>query len=552
MKLLSHSVLATLLLLLWVSCQNNTPCVDSVWELLQNNKPDSALTILDKYALEDFTSRKDKAEYALLKSIALDKSYIDLESDSLIRIALDYYDTKGNDRERMLSWYYLGRVYANAKDFNRAIVAITKAEEYSEHVEDLYSKALIYMAKENIYSHSHNYAEALTAAKKGTKTFEEADVPEQALLAKRRLALDYIAIHDFASADSLLLGIIENDHADSSLVGRCILNYAWSLALQKKYPESLVYFEEGTSKYHTSMSLPQLEEYGVALYQTGQDEKADALRDRLKDIPSAKASFMLLSLQSCRKTGRYEEALELQRKLIQREDSIAVKTMEQSVIKTQREYQKQSKEIYRLESEKRKLTSIVFVFLSLLLILAFILTLRISQKSHRQKTERLMASQEEIKKMLVEAHERNSTLNDELELTRKQYVSAYKKRYSKIAHLSETYYLTSGSRDSREKVYREVRDLSSFITKDIKTYRQLEKNVNNNLSDAMLWFRKEYPDLEESTYRFVCYLMAGFPASTISLLTGLTPSNIYVRKNRLLEDIQSGSTEHRDLFLLVI
>lgn len=163
-----------------------------------------------------------------------------------------------------------------------------------------------------------------------------------------------------------------------------------------------------------------------------------------------------------------------------------------------------------------------------------------------------MASQEEIKKMLVEAHERNSTLNDELELTRKQYVSAYKKRYSKIAHLSETYYLTSGSRDSREKVYREVRDLSSFITKDIKTYRQLEKNVNNNLSDAMLWFRKEYPDLEESTYRFVCYLMAGFPASTISLLTGLTPSNIYVRKNRLLEDIQSGSTEHRDLFLLVI
>ena len=146
----------------------------------------------------------------------------------------------------------------------------------------------------------------------------------------------------------------------------------------------------------------------------------------------------------------------------------------------------------------------------------------------------------------------NTLLNDELLAARKQYVSAYKKRFSKIASLSETYYRTSGLKDARELVYREVREVSSFISKDSRTYRQLEKNINSGLSNAMELFRMEYPREKEEDYRFVCYLMAGFPASTISLLTGLTSSNVYVRKNRLLERLRKDSVEHRDLFLLVI
>lgn len=523
---------------------------DSIWELI-NKRPDSALVVLNKYSVADFQSQKDLAEFSLLKSIALDKNYIDVESDSLIRVALDYYEKRGSNRDKMLCWYYLGRVYTNAKDFNNAIVSITRADEYSEHLDDLYYKALICMAKENIYSYAHNYTEALLSAKNGVYIFEKAGELNQSLLAKRKLALDYIAIHDFAKADSLLLGIIENENVDSSLVGRCILNYAWSLALQEKYPESLAYYEKG-AKYHIPMSLPQLEEYGLALYHTGQDKEADALKEQLRGVASAKGSYLLLCLESSKKAKRYEEALAVQRELIQMEDSIAVNTMEQSVIKTQREYQRQNRDIYHLKSEKRKLLLIIFVVLSILLILAFVMAFRIIQRVHCQKIERLMASQEEIKGLLAEADERNCSLNNELSLTRKQYVSAYKKRFSKIAHLSETYYRTSDFKDSRERVYREVRDLSSFITKDTRTYRQLEKNVNANLSDAMAWYRVEYPDHDESDYRFVCYLMAGFPASTISLLTGLTPSNVYVRKNRLLEDIQSGAAEHKDLFLLVI
>ena len=552
MKSFIRIVISALLLLLIPTCQENCSSrLDSIWEFI-NDKPDSALVVLNKYTVADFNSKKEKAQYSLLKSIALDKNYIDVASDTLVRIATDYYNSRGTNREKMLGWYYLGRVYANAKDYNNAIVSITRADEYSDHLDDLYYKALICMAKENIYSYTHNYSEALLAAKDGVRLFEKIGERNQSLLAKRKLALDYIALHDFSTADSLLLGIINNKDVDSTLVGRCVLNYAWSLALQEKYLESLVYYRIGTSEYHISLSLPQLEEYGVALYQTDQKEEADALRDRLKSVPSAKASYLLLCLQSYKKEGRYKEALAVQRELIQMEDSVAIQTMEQSIIKTQREYQRQNRDLLHLQSEKRRLSLIVLICLSLLLILTFAFIVRIIQRTHRKKTEQLMSSQEGIKKLLVEADVRNSALNDELALTRRQYVSAFKKRFTKIAHLSETYYRTSNSKDSRERVYREVRDLSSFITRDTRTYRQLEKNVDANLSNAMAWYREEYPGQDEIDYRIVCYLMAGFPASTISLLTGLTPSNVYVRKNRLLEVIQSGSAEHKDLFLLVI
>lgn len=164
----------------------------------------------------------------------------------------------------------------------------------------------------------------------------------------------------------------------------------------------------------------------------------------------------------------------------------------------------------------------------------------------------MLASQEEIRHLLIEADTLNTQLNDELLAARKQYVSAYKKSFSKIASLSETYYRTSGSKNARELVYREVRDVASFISTDSRTYQQLEKNVNSGLSNAMELFRMEYPGKKEEEYRFVCYLMAGFPASTISLLTGLSSSNVYVKKNRLLERLRKDSVEHRDLFLLAI
>ena len=541
-----------LFLIVYYGCGNqNGTQVHNVWNYLYE-RPDSALAKLNDYSLSDFNSNRSRAEFALLKSIALDKNYIDLTADSLIRSALDYYDKHGDVREKMLCWYYLGRIQANSGDYNDAIVSISRAADYSARTGDEYQKGLIHMAMENIYSNSHNHSEALLEAKLGVEQFEKIGEAAQAAKAKRKLALDYLSLRDFHHTDSLLFLLINNPCSDSSLVARCALEYARSLVLQERYDESLAFFSMGLDEYHGSLSIPQAGMYAIAQYHLGHPSIATEIKNQLAKVPSARNTYLSICLQESLLAGNSQQAMNYQKELMQWEDSIAVHAMEQSIIKSQRDYRQKSSEVFRFQSERRKLILLGVVTISLLLLILAALGVERLRKHHQKKIEKMVASQEEARNLLKELGEENVVLNNQLAIARRQYVIAYKKRFSKIAHLSETYYRTSGSTDSREMVYREVRDLSSFITKDTRTYKQLEKSVNTGLSDVMKWYREEYPGLKEYDYRFVCYLMAGFPASTISLLTGLSANNVYVRKNRLLESVRNGSAKHRNLFLITI
>ena len=250
--------------------------------------------------------------------------------------------------------------------------------------------------------------------------------------------------------------------------------------------------------------------------------------------------------------GDYRKALQYVKNTMETEDSIARQTMEQSVIKTQREYQQKNRELYQARAEMRKLFIIALVILLVLLVwIAITILLHINRRNN-QKVAALVSAEEEVKSLLKQINQQNEDLSDQLSQTRKKYIAAYKKRFSKIAHLSETYYTTSGMKEGRDIVYREVSELASFIAKDAHTFRQLERNINSNLSNAMALYREEFPCLEEKEYRFVGYLMAGFPASTIALLTGLSTSNVYVKKMRLLASISSSDVPDKQHFIMVL
>ena len=66
-----------------------------------NEHPDSALSVLDSLSTTGIQGREANAKFALLYSIALDKSYIDATDDSLINIAVDWYRKHGTADERL-------------------------------------------------------------------------------------------------------------------------------------------------------------------------------------------------------------------------------------------------------------------------------------------------------------------------------------------------------------------------------------------------------------------------------------------------------------------
>lgn len=60
-------------------------------ENLMNTKPDSALTLLKNIPVTNIKGKEITAKYALLKSMALDKNYIDTTTFDVLQPAIDYY-----------------------------------------------------------------------------------------------------------------------------------------------------------------------------------------------------------------------------------------------------------------------------------------------------------------------------------------------------------------------------------------------------------------------------------------------------------------------------
>ncbi|MBQ1973998.1 MAG: tetratricopeptide repeat protein, partial [Paraprevotella sp.] len=92
-----------------------------------------------------------RARYGLLYSVALDKNYIDVASDSLIRYSAEYYDREGTPIERLKAYYYLGRTQENAQLYDKAILSYLDAAQYADNVDDKYLLALLYSHLGRLY-----------------------------------------------------------------------------------------------------------------------------------------------------------------------------------------------------------------------------------------------------------------------------------------------------------------------------------------------------------------------------------------------------------------
>lgn len=78
-------------LLCWGCKQTDVTQVLDRAETCMAERPDSSLYLLRTLDKRHISGSLRKARYALLYSQALDKNYIDVDNDSLIRVAVDYY-----------------------------------------------------------------------------------------------------------------------------------------------------------------------------------------------------------------------------------------------------------------------------------------------------------------------------------------------------------------------------------------------------------------------------------------------------------------------------
>lgn len=129
--------------------------------------PDSALQLLQQIANPQDFNDPNRAFYALLLTQARYKSCVPLESDSLIRIAVDYYED-GNEKERLAkSYFYWGCVHAEKEERLEAIDLYMKSLDLMLESEDSIFLAMLYSHLGNSYSGQRLRSAAREMHKKG-------------------------------------------------------------------------------------------------------------------------------------------------------------------------------------------------------------------------------------------------------------------------------------------------------------------------------------------------------------------------------------------------
>lgn len=183
MKVLYTALLA---LLLFPSCRRQSGDIDSFLhnaESLMNEHPEDALSIIRHIDRRKIYSSASEARYALLYSQALDKNYVDVTSDSLTAVAVNYYDRHGTKHERAMAHYYQGRVFSNAGNFDAAIRSYSLAEDAASGTDDYYLLGLINNAVGNLHFEQYDLDEALQRDQQAASFFHRAQSPYNEALA---------------------------------------------------------------------------------------------------------------------------------------------------------------------------------------------------------------------------------------------------------------------------------------------------------------------------------------------------------------------------------
>ena len=185
-------------------------------EAVVGQYPDSALVELcrldsllssGKLSLEGEAQR---ARYALLTTQTHDKNWIDDASDSLILIAVRYYDAHGSRREQMLAHYYHGCIWRNAQEYGRAYAQFLEAAQMAERLDDATFAGLSYG---NIASICHDMysGEDLAYAEKSYQYHRAAGDTARMnwALMQKAIALNYQK--RFAEAEAIFGGLLSTD-----------------------------------------------------------------------------------------------------------------------------------------------------------------------------------------------------------------------------------------------------------------------------------------------------------------------------------------------------
>ena len=141
-------------------------------EKVMSEHPDSALFLLEQVAAPEKMPERDYATWCLLITEARDKNYIEHTSDSLINVAIQYFEKKKDINRLSEAYYCQGRVLSELSVSEEALTAYLKAKELVRETSDRDLEARINNHLGTLYWENRKFKESLVCYQKSYRNYK--------------------------------------------------------------------------------------------------------------------------------------------------------------------------------------------------------------------------------------------------------------------------------------------------------------------------------------------------------------------------------------------
>ena len=539
--------------------------------LIEVGCADSALSLLERMNLAELSSIQSRASYALLLTQAKDQNYVTHTDDSLIRVAVDYYDTSDDITLRAKAHYYLGRVCQDRGDIEGTVREFLVAMPLAEKAEN-YDLNILLKSNLGLLFWRHGLQEEADSLYR--QAVELAEAHHDSL----RLAVVLVHCADicmergeeyYTDAEKYLKRALklvkdtDKQHTEELVFS----SLSYLLEYQGKSREAILYANKGMR-----LVLDSSERYGYylvigsAYLQLEQYDSAFVYLNR--GIPSdnyyAKTNAYMKLSEMAMRLGKQNEALEYETLYTIYKDSMKLVEQPVEVVSSLKDV------LYRQSTERYESFLTRYRFCLLLFVLLFIITIYFFLQRRRKrkkeiarlvdKRQLLYKSIEAIKKELEEKKQiqqhcecLESDVNSKVQLD------------SCLNELLEQYHSMQEDLErrlvERDEEVRRLRNLNlKFILMSSPIYQMLialceynklnpdgMKKITNDewvillheIDMASLGFVErlstEYEYLLEEDIRFCCLVRLDFKYADIAYLWGCTSAAVYKRSWSVLE-----------------
>ena len=540
-------VITLLIVISFVSCSNTYSQLQEIESYIEED-PKRALEEIRNLNPDNFLfSQRTRAKHALLHSMALDKNYIDLTTDSIIAPAVKYYLKHGSADDRLLMHYYMGRIYANAGNLDKAAIEYTRGEELVDDAENKVAAGRLYTVFATVYNKTNNAKKEIEYAQKGYAFFKEMNYIERSEVAKGKLAMAYANNRVFNEADSLFEECLEALTEDTVSMAKYLGHYA-RLNVLKPDPEpekAILLLERRRKEYNKALTPGLYCVYAYALQQLGRLDECDNILEQLKETGYKELDFWQYRIYKHR--NQYEQAMAHLENSAKKYEYQMISLLSDNTDNALKDY-------YSSEAEKNKLQmklKVSYLLLALVLFAAIaayiIIHLVRTNRKKAQDIENSLLLYENICRTLEVYGTQCAEQNNSIDMLRSELAQSYKKQFSTIGELCLTYLTKQDKKDVKDHIYKKVVNMIANISDDKKLHKKLEDQINAELDNILINMRADMPDITDEDMRFISYCIVGFDATIISTILNISCSNVYTKKSRFksrIKELDSPRKEH--------